>query len=165
MFLLWLFTVCCVILVVVFVTLVYKRCFNGLYEPHIHQLQQLFLFILIFGKYQTCCGLFMAATGGVWIIPSFRIWDYVLYVDHISYVITNCGQHLFWIALEALLGVGGAVRFLVVGTIGQEERPPALDGAVFDITQILAYLVHNMSRSQLYLGFGHFGWLPSFFGQ
>ena len=23
-----------------------------------------------------------------------------------------------------LLGVGGAVRFLVVGTIGQEERPP-----------------------------------------
>ena len=28
----------------------------------------------------------------------------------------------------------------------------ALDGAVFDIAQILAYLVHNMSRSQLYLG-------------
>ena len=23
-----------------------------------------------------------------------------------------------------LVGVGGAVRFLVVGTIGQEERPP-----------------------------------------
>ena len=38
----------------------------------------------------------------------------------------------------------------------------ALDGAVFDIAQILAYVVHNMSRSQLYLGFG---WLPSFFGQ
>ena len=37
--------------------------------------------------------------------------------------------------------------------------------AVFDIAQILAYLVHNMSRSQLYLGFVHFGWLPSFFGQ
>ena len=33
----------------------------------------------------------------------------------------------------------------------------ALDGAVFDIAQILAYLIHNMSRSQLYLGFGHFG--------
>ena len=29
----------------------------------------------------------------------------------------------------------------------------------------ISYLVHNMSRSQLYLGFGHFGWLPSFFGQ
>ena len=41
----------------------------------------------------------------------------------------------------------------------------ALDGAVSEIAQILAYLVHNMSRSQLYLGFGHFGWLPSFFGQ
>ena len=41
----------------------------------------------------------------------------------------------------------------------------ALDGAAFDIAQILAYLVHNMSRSQLYLGFGHFVWLPSFFGQ
>ena len=66
-------------------------------------------------------------------------------------------------------GVGGAVRFLVVGTIGQSlgktTTGSALDGAVFDTAQILAYLVHNMSRSQLYLGFGHFGWLPSFFGQ
>ena len=26
--------------------------------------------------------------------------------------------------LETIDGVGGAVRFLVVGTIGQEERPP-----------------------------------------
>ena len=33
----------------------------------------------------------------------------------------------------------------------------ALDGAVFDLAQILANLVHNMSRSQLYFGFGHFG--------
>ena len=41
----------------------------------------------------------------------------------------------------------------------------ALDGAVFDLAQILAYLVHNMSRYQLYLGFGHFGWLFFFFGQ
>ena len=47
--------------------------------------------------------------GGVWIIPSFRIWGYVLYVEHILCVITNCGQHqwaipsLFSIALEALL--------------------------------------------------------------
>ena len=48
---------------------------------------------------------------------------------------------------------------------GKTTKGSALDGAVFDITQILAYLVHNMSRSQLYLGFGHFGWLPSFFGQ
>ena len=48
---------------------------------------------------------------------------------------------------------------------GKTTTGLALDGAVFDITHILAYLVHNMSRSQLYLGFGHFGWLPSFFGQ
>ena len=48
---------------------------------------------------------------------------------------------------------------------GKTTTGSALDGAVFDIAQILAYLVHNMSRSQLYLGFGHFGWLSSFFGQ
>ena len=48
---------------------------------------------------------------------------------------------------------------------GKTTTGSALDGAVFDIAQILAYLVHNMSRSQLYLGFGHFGWLPSCFGQ
>ena len=42
---------------------------------------------------------------------------------------------------------------------GKTTTGSALDGAVFDIAQILAYLVHNMSRSQLYLG--HFGWLPS----
>ena len=53
--------------------------------------------------------LFMAATGDVWIIPSFRIWGYVLHVEHISCVITNCGQHqwaipsLFSIVLLALL--------------------------------------------------------------
>ena len=48
---------------------------------------------------------------------------------------------------------------------GKTTTGSAPDGAVFGITQILAYLVHNMSRSQLYLGFRHFGWLPSFFGQ
>ena len=36
--------------------------------------------------------LSMAATGDVWIIPSFRIWGYVLHVEHISCVIMNCGQ-------------------------------------------------------------------------
>ena len=48
---------------------------------------------------------------------------------------------------------------------GKTTTGSTLDGAVFDTAQIQAYLVHNMSRSQLYLGFGHFGWLPSFFGQ
>ena len=47
---------------------------------------------------------------------------------------------------------------------GKTTTGSALDGAVFDIAQILAYLVHNMTRSQLCLGFGHFDWLPSFFG-
>ena len=53
--------------------------------------------------------LFMATTVDVWMIPSFRIWDYTLHVEHISCVIMNCGQHqwaipsLFLIALEALL--------------------------------------------------------------
>ena len=45
---------------------------------------------------------------------------------------------------------------------GKTTTGSALDGAILDFTQILGYLVHNMSRSQLYLGFGHFGWLPSF---
>ena len=45
---------------------------------------------------------------------------------------------------------------------GKTTMGSALDGAVIDNAQILAYLVHNMSRSQLYLGFGHFGWPPSF---
>ena len=49
--------------------------------------------------------LFKATTGGVWIIPSFRVWIYVLHVEHITCVITNFGQHqwdipsLFSIAL------------------------------------------------------------------
>ena len=40
---------------------------------------------------------------------------------------------------------------------GKTTTGSALDGAVFDIAQIVDYLVHNMSRSQLYFGFGHFG--------
>ena len=34
---------------------------------------------------------------------------------------------------------------------GKTTTGSALDGAVYDIAQILAYLVHNMSRSQLYI--------------
>ena len=53
--------------------------------------------------------IFMATTGGVFVSPSFRIWGYVLYVEHISCVITNCGQHqwaipsLFSIAHDAFM--------------------------------------------------------------
>ena len=49
--------------------------------------------------------------------------------------------------------------------LGECSRNLVSHTAVLDFTQIMAYLVHNVSRTQLYLGFGHFGWLPSFFGQ
>ena len=48
------------------------------------------------------------------------------------------------------------------GQRGETTKGSALDGAVLDFTQILAYLIHNMSRSQSHLGFGHFGSLPPF---
>ena len=69
--------------------------------------------------------------------------------------------------LKKILGWVGLWGFLwwAPSAKRKDHHGWALDGAVFDIAQILAYLVHNMSRSQLYLGFGHFGWLPSFFGQ
>ena len=41
-----------------------------------------------------------------------------------------------------------------MGTIGKLKRK---DGAVLGFIQILAYLVHNISRSQLYLGFDIWG--------
>ena len=44
---------------------------------------------------------FMATTEDVWIIPSFRSWDYV-HVEHISCVITNYGQH-HWVIPSPLL--------------------------------------------------------------
>ena len=51
--------------------------------------------------------LFMATTRDFLIIPSFLLWDDVLHVEHISCVITNCGQHQWVIpslsiTLEAL---------------------------------------------------------------
>ena len=43
------------------------------------------------------CGRVLSSIYGhhrdVWIIPSCRIWDYALHVEHVSCVITNCGQH------------------------------------------------------------------------
>ena len=37
--------------------------------------------------------LFMATTADVWIIPSFNLGLYVLHVEYISCVITDCGNH------------------------------------------------------------------------
>ena len=63
-------------------------------------------------------GSFMGIPKDVWIIPYFRIWGYVLHVEHISCVITNCGQHQ-WVlpsslskALRALLGENNTRKWL-----------------------------------------------------
>ena len=48
-------------------------------------------------------------TGDVWIIPSFRVWGYVLHIEHLQFVITNWDEHqsvifsLLLIVLYALL--------------------------------------------------------------
>ena len=49
--------------------------------------------VAIFSHVGRSFNLFMTTTRDVWIIPSFRIGDYVLHVEHISCVIINCGQH------------------------------------------------------------------------
>ena len=50
--------------------------------------------------------LLTTTTGDVWTIPSFWFWDYVL---HVSCVVTNCGQHQWFIAppLNSSLGLTG----------------------------------------------------------
>ena len=45
--------------------------------------------------------LLMATTRDVWIILSFRIWGYVLHVQHVSYFVTNCGKHQ-WVIISPL---------------------------------------------------------------
>ena len=48
--------------------------------------------------------LFSTTTEDIWIIPSFRIWGYVLHAEHISScVITNCGQHQWVFPFSSLL--------------------------------------------------------------
>ena len=46
-------------------------------------------------------------------IPSFRIWDYVLHVEHVSCVITNCGQNQWVIPspLNRSLGFAGGKSY------------------------------------------------------
>ena len=46
--------------------------------------------------------LSVATTADVWIIPSFQLWGHMLHVEHISCVITNCGQH-HWVIRSPLL--------------------------------------------------------------
>ena len=62
--------------------------------------------------------LFMATTRGIWLIPSFRILGYVLYVEHMSCIITNCSHHqwpipsLFSIGLKVLLEENITIKLL-----------------------------------------------------
>ena len=82
---------------------------HGCIKKHLLNKDQIAL-ISAFSHVGGSFNLFLATTGDVWIIPSFRIWDYVLHVEHVSCVITNCGQHQWVIpsplsiALQALLG-------------------------------------------------------------
>ena len=74
-----------------------------------------------------------------------------------SFPIKRCGTYtrLGWHSYSALIQPIWERCVTISRSIGQRSRSRML----------LAYLVHNyMSRSQLYLGFGQFGWLPSFFG-
>ena len=48
----------------------------------------------------------MATTWDIWIIPSFQICSYGLHVEHISCVITNCGQHI-----NSSLGLAGGKHY------------------------------------------------------
>ena len=76
--------------------------------------------------------------------------------------LNQCWLIVNWTLRWEGLWVGGAVKFVVMGSMSMEEKTttgPALGGAVFDLAQILAYLVHNMSTSQLYMGFCRFSCL------
>ena len=67
--------------------------------------------------------------------------------------------------MSSTVGWVGLWGFLYHQQRGKTTWGSALDGAILDFSQTLAYLVHIISRSQLYLGFGHFGWLPPVFGR
>ena len=65
--------------------------------------RSIFWVVATFNHVGRAFNLSMAATGDIWIIPSFRIWGYVLHVEHISCVITNCDQ-LQW-AIPSLFSI------------------------------------------------------------
>ena len=91
-------------------------------------------------------------------------------LDRVHYVSTSrTAHHCFRVATppqtDLLTGGGWGCEVSCGGyhrPRGKTTTGSALDGAVFDIAQILAYLVHNMSRSQIILGVWPF-WLAPFF--
>ena len=114
-----------------------------------------------------CSRSFMTMTMTI-LWPRSGVWIYQVVTGVPSVVGVPLTHLVFLQNLTKALGGGWGCKVSCGGhhrPMGKTTTGSALDGAVFDIAQILAYLVHNMSRSQLYLGFGHFGWLPSFFGQ
>ena len=59
-------------------------------QPHLKTFTRPVMWVSWILSFHQYAWIFMATTGDVWIIPTFRIWDYVLHVEHISCVITNC---------------------------------------------------------------------------
>ena len=57
-----------------------------------------------------------------------------------------------------IMGVGcpGSFFEMALSVKGKVTTGSALNGTVNSLVQILAYLVHSMTISQLYLGVGHF---------
>ena len=101
-----------------------------------------------------------------------NLFNYVTYF--ILYFSFDCNWQMLmlimiiacWWNVAKLLQISGGGRGCEVSCGGHHQlfrgkttTGSALDRAVFDSAQILAHLVHNMSRSQICLGFGHFGWL------
>ena len=95
-------------------------------------------------------------------------------------IMKHCGSWLLniWVGMPRMREISGAAvlttdpicvcedgRSNVVSCSGCNRQRgnsiagSALDRAVFNFTQILAFLVHTMRRSHLYLAFGYFGWL------
>ena len=141
-------------------------CLNKLNWPNSQIPQMMHLFHVLQCTIQNRNVHISVLNGALWDMEQVFCGIMKWSIAHIGFQ----ANQVFWINNILVLksGVGGAVRFLVVGTIGQGERPPRgqlwMEQCLTSV-QILAYLVHNMSRSQSYLGFGHFDWLPSFFDQ
>ena len=82
--------------------------------------------------------------------------------DFMRMLFVVIGRSLLISTFKVWAGLGCEVSCGGQGHEVKTTMGSALDGAVFDFTQILVYLIHNMNRSQLYLGLGHFDWLLLF---
>ena len=53
-------------------------------------------------------------TRDVWITPSFQIWGYVLHIDHVICVITNCDQHQWIIPSPLSIAVAAHYQKIII---------------------------------------------------